>query len=108
MENMYIMSDTVILKKIGERFRELRLKQNITQESLAEAASVSLSAVKKVEKGEIRSFDIFLRILRTLGSLDILQPLVEEQQMSPSEYYEQMNKLEAHKRKRATGKRKIK
>ena len=104
MEDIYMMSDTLILKKTGDRLKSLRLKQNITQQSMAEAAGISLSVVKNVEKGEIRSFDVFLRLLRTLGQLEILLPLVEEQQLSPSEYYELKQKTEAHGRKRATGK----
>ena len=104
MEDIYVMTDAIILAKIGERLRALRLKQNITQESLGESANVSLSVVKKVEKGEIRSFDVLLRLLRTLGKLDVLLPLVEEEQLSPSEYYELMQKTETRKRKRASGK----
>lgn len=103
MEDIYMMTDALILSKIGARLRTLRLKQNITQESLCEAANVSLSMVKRVEKGEIRSFDVLLRLLRTLGQLEVFLPLVEEQQLSPSEYYELVNKSEAHQRKRATG-----
>jgi len=104
MEDIYMMPDALILTKTGERLKSLRLKQNITQQSMAEAAGVSLSVVKNVEKGEIRSFDVFLRLLRTLGQLEILLPLVEEQQLSPNEYYELKQKTEAHGRKRATGK----
>ncbi len=82
-----MLTDMAILTRIEEKLKTVRLKQNITQQSLAEAAIVSLSTVKKIEKGEIRSFDAFLRILRTLGQLDVLQQLVEEEQLSPSEYY---------------------
>lgn len=99
-----MLSDSVILNRMGERLKSLRLKQNITQESLGESANVSLSVVKKVEKGEIRSFDVLLRLLRTLGKLDVLLPLVEEEQLSPSEYYNLVNKAEVHQRKRASGK----
>lgn len=60
--------------------------------------------LKKVEKGEIRSFDVLLRLLRTLGKLDVLLPLVEEEQLSPSEYYELKQKTGTHHRKRASGK----
>ena len=104
MGDIYVMTDAIILAKIGERLRSLRLKQNITQENLGVSANVSLSVIKKVEKGEIRSFDVLLRLLRTLGKLDVLLPLVEEEQLSPSEYYELMQKKETRKRKRASGK----
>ena len=104
MENVFMLSDTMILAKIGEHLKAVRLKQNITQQSLAEEAGVSLSSVKKIEKGEIGSFDTFLRVLRTLGKLDVLLPLVEEEQLSPSDYYELVQKASFHQRKRASGK----
>lgn len=104
MNDIYLLTDRSILQRIGEKLKALRLKQNITQQSLAEAANVSLSTVKKIEKGEIRSFDAFLRMLRTLGKLDALQQLVEEEQLSPSEYYDMVQASKTHLRKRAAGK----
>lgn len=99
-----MLPDSAILTKIGEKLKAVRLRQNITQQSLAEAANVSLSTIKKIEKGEIRSFDAFLRVLRTLGKLDALQQLVEEEQLSPNEYYNMVQAAKTHQRKRAVGK----
>ena len=72
MDNIYMLTDMAILVRIGENLKSARLKQNITQQSLSKAANVSLSTIKKIEKGEIRSFDSLLRMLRTLGKLDSL------------------------------------
>ena len=105
MDDIYMLADASILTRIGSRLKADRLKQNITQQSLAETAGISLSSLKKIEKGEIGSFDSLLRVLRTLGKLDVLQPLVEEEQLSPSEYYELVHSANAkHERKRAAGK----
>lgn len=104
MEDIYALSDETICTQIGQRMQSLRLKQNITQQRLAVDAGLSLSSVKKIEKGEIGSFDALLRVLRTLGKLDVLQPLVEEEQLSPGEYYEMVRQVTAHRRKRAAGK----
>ena len=105
MDNIYILSDMAILSRIGNHMRSSRLKQNITQQSLADAAGVSLSSLKKIEKGEIGSFDSLLRVMRTLGKLDVLQPLVDEEQMSPSEYYELVHSANTKRqRQRAAGK----
>lgn len=103
MEDIYLLADEMILSKIGQRLKALRLKQNITQQRLAQESEVSLSTVKKIENGEIRSFDSLIRVLRTLGKLDVLQPLVEEEQLSPSEYYEMIHKAGSGRRKRAAG-----
>ena len=104
MDDIYMLSDVAILGRIGNQMRSARLKQNITQQSLADAAGVSLSSLKKIEKGEIGSFDSLLRVLRTLGKLDVLQPLVDEEQLSPSEYYNLVQSNTAkHQRQRAVG-----
>ena len=104
MNDIYILSDGAILTKIGSSLKDIRLKQNITQQNLAESAGVSLSSLKKIEKGEIGSFDSLLRVLRTLGKLEVLQPLVDEEQLSPSEYYELVQSNTAkHQRRRAVG-----
>lgn len=99
-----MLADAAICQKIGGRLKQARLKQNITQQSLAKAADVSLSSIKKIEKGEIGSFDSLLRVLRILGMLDVLQPLVEEEQLSPSEYFNLVHSAKAKIRQRAVGK----
>ena len=107
MDDIYTLSDTQLSKRIGEKLKAIRLKRNITQQSLSEAASISLSSVKKVENGEIGAFDTLLRILRTLGMLESISQLFEEEQLSPSEYYEMVNKAKKQTRKRAVGKLKV-
>ena len=104
MDDIYTLSDTQLSKRIGEKLKAIRLKRNITQQSLAEASSISLSSVKKVENGEIGSFDTLLRILRTLGMLESISQLFEEEHLSPSEYYQMVNKAKKQARKRAVGK----
>ena len=107
MDDIYVLSDTQLTKRIGKKLKAIRLKRNITQQSLAEASSISLSSLKKIENGEIGTFDSLLRVLRTLGMLESIGPLFEEEQLSPSEYYEMVNKAKKHMRKRAAGKLKV-
>lgn len=87
MDDIFGLSDRQISLRIGEKLKAARLRQNITQQSLAQAADISLSSVKKIEGGEIGSFESLLRVVRILGYLDALQGLVSEDEMSPSEYY---------------------
>lgn len=63
MEDIYMLSDLQLGKRIGGELKAIRLKRNITQQSLAEASSISLSSLKKIENGEIGTFDSLLRVL---------------------------------------------
>ena len=101
MINIYMLSDAELVKKISSRLKELRLKQNISRQDLSVSSGVSTSSIARIEDGEIKSFDSFLRILRTLGKIDIFQPLVEEEELSPREYYKLVHSPQTGKRKRA-------
>lgn len=103
MDDIYALSDVQIRKKIGEKLKAVRLKQNITQSDLAASAAISRSSIQKIEAGEMCSFDTFLRILRTLGLLEELYHLCEEERLSPNEYYEMVHSMKKHQRKRAVG-----
>lgn len=103
MNNVYSLSDIQILQRIGGKLKSIRLKQNMTQQELSDLAVVSVSTVKKIEGGHISSFDYLLRLMRVLGVLDLLQDLIEEEKLSPNEYYELVNSREKHQRKRARG-----
>ena len=74
------------------------------QGKLDQANAKVAELTKKIENGEIGTFDSLLRVLRTLGLLESIAALFEEEQMSPSEYYEMVNKAKRSTRKRAVGK----
>ena len=102
MDDIYFLTDLDVAKRIGANLKNLRLRQNVTQSNLAESASISLSTLKKIENGDICSFDSFLRLLRMLRKLDVLLPLVEEEQLTPIEYREFVTKMKKKMRKRAS------
>lgn len=102
LDNIYMLTDIEICDRIGVKIKTVRLKQNMSQEELADKSGVSISTIKRMEDGEVKTLESLIRILRTLGKLDIFIPLVEEEQLSPNEYYELTNKANKHKRKRAS------
>ncbi|MBP5663447.1 MAG: helix-turn-helix transcriptional regulator, partial [Bacteroidales bacterium] len=46
MDDIYMLSDGIIMNRIGTRLKAIRLKQNITQQNLAKEAGISISSVK--------------------------------------------------------------
>lgn len=101
-EDIYILSDSEICRRIGQKIRHLRLRQNISQMSLSEQSQISVSTLKKIESGAIGSFDAVLRVLRVLGELDVFNPLIQEDELSPNEYYKFVEESKKQQRKRAS------
>lgn len=105
-ENIYMLPDGEICRRIGEKVRQLRLRQDFTQISLAQQAQIGVSTLKNMEGGTIRSFDSLMRVLRVLGQLDVLYPLIKEDEMSPNEYFEFVEASKKKHRKRASSRKK--
>lgn len=97
-----MLSDTEITKRISKKLKELRLKQNISRQDVSASSGVSMSSIVRMEDGEIKSFESFLRILRTLGKIDVLLPLIEEEEISPNEYFKLVHSAKTKQRKRAS------
>lgn len=97
-----MLSDAEITKRISERLKELRLKQNISRQDLSISSGVSMSSIVRMEDGEIKSFESFLKLLRTLGKIDVLFPLIEDEPISPNEYYRLVHSAAKKQRKRAS------
>jgi transcriptional regulator with XRE-family HTH domain len=86
----YIFTDKGLIAKIGEKLRQIRLEQNITQKELAERAGVSLSSVANVEKGNSVSLSTLIAILRALQALHLLDAFFREPEISPIAYAQMM------------------
>ena len=102
LDNIYILTDTELCNRIAAKIKTVRLKQNMSQAELADKSGVSISTIKRMEDGEVKNFESLIRVLRTLGKLDVFVPLVEEEQLSPNEYYKVASKANKPKRKRAS------
>lgn len=79
------LSDSVVLKELGERLAQTRLERNLSQERLAAEAGVSKATVERLEAGEPVKSTSLIRILRALGRLEALDQLLPEPLPSPIE-----------------------
>jgi transcriptional regulator with XRE-family HTH domain len=94
-------TDEVVLREIGARLQRLRLERNLTQAELAREAGVSKITVERLEAGQPARLQTLIRVLRVLGLLDGLNPLLPEPLASPVEAVRLRGKL----RQRASGAR---
>ena len=94
------ITDEALLTLIGERLADQRLARNLTQEQLAEQASLGLRTVQRLESGAAATrLSGFLRVCRVLGLLGHLESLIPETPESPIALLQ----LQGRKRRRATG-----
>ncbi len=92
------MSDKAIRKQLGERLKQQRLRQNITQQQLADATTLSLNTIKSLESGKGKLASL-IAVLRELGQLEQLNHFIAEPEISPL----QLAKQKGQMRERATG-----
>lgn len=97
-----MLSDADIIRSISVRLKELRLEQNVSRQDLSASSGVSVSSIARMEDGEIKSFESFLRIIRTLGKMELFVPLLQEEEISPNEYYRLTHSTKTKQRKRAS------
>ncbi len=81
--DLYLLTDTAFVERLGGKLAELRIGANMTQLELAGAAGVSLSTVREAEKGGNISLAKLIRILRALGRLELLEPFFAPAPVSP-------------------------
>lgn len=96
--DIYFSSNNALLEQIGLKVKRRRIEASLTQKQLSEQAGVALSAVGNIEKGQNSSLLTFLQVLRTLKSLDLLEPLFREEEISPIAYAEALRKSAMPKR----------
>lgn len=74
------MSNPEIISALGQRFKEYRLANRLTQQEAAEKAGVSLITLRQFENGKSYNINMgnFLALLRIVGCLEQANELLPE------------------------------
>jgi len=106
MENINIkwneLSDGALLVQIGQFVQQTRLKQNKSQQQVANAAGVNRSTLSQIENGRGGTLISLIQILRVLNQMSFLNVFQVEEKISPM----YLAKMEMKKRRRARTPRK--
>lgn len=96
-----------ILRRIGESVRTWRLRENITQQVLAERSGVSLNAIRHLESGEGATLGTFVQACRTLGKDRWITDLEPKDEVSPIALAEALKRSTASKPRERASKRRL-
>ncbi len=77
---------------LGEQVRRLRIANSMDQQQLADAANVSLGAVKNIESGKGSTLKTLIMIARALNVEQWLESLSPETTVSPLQMLRDQNK----------------
>lgn len=77
-----------VIRNLGIRFREYRMRLKMNRKDVAEAAGVGLTTLYKFESGKMPdiSFRTLLRLLRSIGLVENWDLLIPELPESPYLY----------------------
>ena len=85
MADFYEYSTPELVRLLGERFREYRMRCNLTQKEVAEQSGVGLTTIYKFENGTAGNLSLstFILLLKVVGQVNALDELMPELPESP-------------------------
>jgi transcriptional regulator with XRE-family HTH domain len=92
-------TDETVLRELGARIERTRLERDLTQAQVADAASVGLNTLRRLEAGQGATLTNLIRVLRALDLIDGLDQVVPEPVASPI----QQLRIAGARRRRASG-----
>ncbi len=83
--DLYEYSTPELVRLLGERFKEYRMRCNLTQREVAERSGVGLTTIYKFENGTAGNLSLstFILLLKVIGQVDALDDLMPELPESP-------------------------
>ena len=95
MEDFYEYSVPEIVRLLGQRFKEYRLRANMTQKEVAEQSGITITTIHKFESGRATNVSLgtFLQLLKAIEQIDAIDGLLPELPESPY-LYEKQTKIQ--------------
>lgn len=85
MTDLYEYSTPELVRLLGKRFKEYRLRCNLTQKEVAEQSGIGLTTIHKFENGTARNLSLstFILLLKVVGQVNALDDVMPELPESP-------------------------
>ena len=85
MADFYEYSTPELVRLLGERFKDYRMRCNLTQKEVAERSGIGLTTIHKFENGTARNISLstFILLLKVVGQINALDGVLPELPESP-------------------------
>jgi transcriptional regulator with XRE-family HTH domain len=81
-----LLSDAALMSHLGGYIKHTRIQRKLTQAQLAEAAGLNRWTISQVENGESITLSNFIKILRILDALHVMESFEVIDEISPIAY----------------------
>ena len=80
MADLYEYSTPELVRLLGTRFKDYRMRCNLTQREVAEQSGIGLTTIHKFENGTSGNMSLgtFLLLMKAIGQIDALDELMPE------------------------------
>lgn len=94
-----------VIRNLGLRFRDYRLRMRMTRKEISEAASIGLTTLYRFESGNMTdiSFSTLFRLLRAIGLSENWDALLPELPESPYLYDDKDKKMQRVRKSKKSG-----
>ena len=85
MADFYEYSTPELVRLLGSRFKDYRMRCNLTQKEVAEQSGIGLTTIHKFENGTANNLSLstFILLLRVVGQVNALDDVLPELPESP-------------------------
>lgn len=85
MADLYEYSTPELVRLLGARFKEYRMRCNLTQKEVAELSGIGLTTIHKFENGNAGNISLstFILLLKVVGQINALDDVLPELPESP-------------------------
>ncbi|GAE84393.1 helix-turn-helix domain-containing protein [Bacteroides reticulotermitis] len=91
---LYERTGRDIIKELGKRFSDYRKRMGYTQKEVAEKSGLSVFTISSFENGSSTGITMasFIKLLRSIDSLDEIEKLLPELAVSPREVFKKQTR----------------
>lgn len=85
MADLYEYSTPELVRMLGARFKEYRMRCNLTQKEVAELSGIGITTIHKFENGTAGNLSLstFILLLKVIGRINALDDVLPELPESP-------------------------
>ncbi|MDE6410571.1 MAG: helix-turn-helix domain-containing protein [Muribaculaceae bacterium] len=96
------MAPSEMIRILGSRFREYRMRKNMTQQEVSEQSAISIPSIYKFETGQTTDMSLanLLKLMRAIGIESNWDKLIPELPESPYMYHENKKRQRVRKSKK--------